>query len=170
MVKRIALILGCLILVVSGMIICGVPNPALGSDPGADLVLGYWLTRDEETDKPKSIIEFYKTGEEYRGRIVWLREPTYEDGTPKRDRNNPDEELRHRKLMGMDIAWGFHYEGDKEWKGGKIYDPENGKTYSCKLSMNRTDRLKVRGYIGISLIGRTQIWERKKTLPPDSLD
>ena len=80
---------------------------------------------------------------------------------PKTDVNNPDPMLRSRPLIGLELFEGFRYDGDGEWSGGTIYDPNNGKTYSCKLKLIGPDRLKVRGFIGISLIGRSETWKRQ---------
>ena len=80
---------------------------------------------------------------------------------PGTDVNNPDPMLRSRPLIGLELFDGFRYEGDGEWSGGTIYDPNNGKTYSCKLKLTGPDTLKVRGFIGISLIGRSETWKRQ---------
>ena len=84
------------------------------------------------------------------------------------DSKNPDESLKARKLMGLQILSGFRYAGDETWEAGKIYDPKNGKTYSCKMRLEG-ENLKIRGFIGISLLGRTTVWSRKvynTFLPP----
>lgn len=99
------------------------------------------------------------------GRIIWLRIPEYEAGDPeagvaKHDRENPDIARRNDPLIGLAMLKGFHFSGDGLWKGGTIYDPKNGKTYSCKLTLTKPDVLDVRGFIGISLIGRTDTWRR----------
>lgn len=126
----------------------------------SQLILGFWLTGSK-----KAKVEVYRCGEKYCGKIIWLKEPVYEDGTPKRDKKNPEEKLRNRLINGMNILTDFEYDGDLEWEDGEIYDPENGKTYSCEIYMDEGDKntLNVRGYIGISLIGRTDIWNRVKT-------
>jgi len=103
---------------------------------------------------------------------VWLKEPFYPTGDaqgmagkPKVDRNNPDVALRSRPLIGLPLVSGFHFAGADEWTGGTIYDPENGKTYSCKITLMSNGSLKVRGYIGISLFGRTTAWTRLVSAP-----
>jgi uncharacterized protein (DUF2147 family) len=63
-------------------------------------------------------------------------------------------------IPGPPLLWGFKYKGANKWEGGKIYDPNNGKTYSCKMTLEG-NTLKVRGFVGISLLGRTTIWTRK---------
>lgn len=122
----------------------------------ADDVLGQWYSENNE-----SLIEIYKTGNKYYGKIIWLKEPL-RDGKPKLDDKNPDEKLRSRPIIGLVILKDFVFDGEKEWSDGKIYDPKSGKTYSCYMELENRDKLKIRGYIGISLIGRTTYWTRKK--------
>lgn len=121
----------------------------------ADDVLGYWLT-DEKTAK----IEIYKEGDIYNGKIVWLNEPNGDDGSPKKDVENPDKSLRTRPLMGLNMVSGFTFD-DEQWEDGEIYDPKEGKTYSCRLRLKK-DKLEVRGYIGAPMFGKTVIWTRTK--------
>jgi uncharacterized protein (DUF2147 family) len=82
-------------------------------------------------------------------------------GKPKNDRNNPKPELRGRQIVGMEFMHDFIYTGKNRYADGKIYDPENGKTYSCKMRLVNEKKLEVRGYVGISLMGRTVEWTRK---------
>lgn len=79
-----------------------------------------------------------------------------------KDEFNPDPALRDRELLGLTIMQGFTSAGDGKWKDGKIYDPNSGKTYKCKLTLVDENTLKLRGYIGISLLGRTETWTRRK--------
>lgn len=118
----------------------------------ADDILGIWYNQ-EKTAK----VEIFKRGDKYFGKIVWLKEPM-RDGKPKLDRENEDESLRTRPIMGLEILKDFEFDDD-EWEDGTIYDPKNGETYSCYMEKDG-DSLKVRGYIGISLIGRTAIWTK----------
>jgi uncharacterized protein (DUF2147 family) len=101
----------------------------------------------------------------FDGSIVWLREPTYpkgdrDEGKTKVDRENPDEARHSDPVLGLKLLKGFKYDDDNVWKGGTIYDPKNGKTYSCKMTLTDNNTLEVRGYIGISLLGRTEVWKR----------
>jgi uncharacterized protein (DUF2147 family) len=100
---------------------------------------------------------------------VWLAEPVYpaDDeegmaGQEKVDRENPDEALRNKPIVGLVIVKGFEFDGKDTWRKGTIYDPDNGKTYKSKMKLESPDVLKVRGFIGISLIGRTTQWTRVK--------
>ena len=68
--------------------------------------------------------------------------------------------LRERPLIGLEIFEGFEYKGKGRWKGGTIYDPNSGNTYRCIVTRVDDDTLKVRGYIGVSLLGRTELWQR----------
>jgi len=131
------------------------PIKALAQE--SDAVLGVWLTQDKD-----SKVEIYKKNNKYHGKIVWLKEPN-ENGKPKVDDDNPDVNKRKRPIMGLVLMTNFEYDEDFVWEDGEIYDPKNGKTYSCKMTLSKDkNTLDVRGYIGISLIGRTAIWTRSK--------
>ena len=140
---------------------------AWAADDG-DAVLGSWLTADG-----KAKVEIVKHGEVYDGSIVWLKEPNYPaddkqgmGGKPKVDRENPDKALQTRPIVGLPLISGFKYAGDSVWSDGHIYDPESGKLYSCKMTLMMDGSLKVRGYVGISLFGRTEIWTKPPTEAP----
>jgi len=122
----------------------------------ADDVLGTWLTQDKD-----SHIEIFKKGDRYFGKIVWLKEPREEDGTNKVDSENPDKSMRNRPILGLEIMRNFEFDGKDEWEDGKIYDPTDGKTYSCEMELDEGE-LEVTGYIGFSWIGRTVRWIRVK--------
>ncbi|MFC2123974.1 DUF2147 domain-containing protein [Bacteroidota bacterium] len=121
----------------------------------ADDLLGIWFNQEKDAK-----IEIYKCGTKFCGKIVWLEEPNEEDGTPKIDDENPDEILQNRPIMGLNILSDFVFEEDNLWEDGDIYDPKEGKTYSCYLKLETEKKLKVRGYIGFSLIGKTNYWTR----------
>jgi uncharacterized protein (DUF2147 family) len=91
---------------------------------------------------------------------VWLRSPLDEDGCDLRDRHNPESALRQRKVTGLEILRGLKPRPDGTWVGGSIYDPATGNTYTCHLALDGDDRLHVRGYVGIPLLGRTTTWTR----------
>ncbi|TDX00616.1 DUF2147 domain-containing protein [Dinghuibacter silviterrae] len=120
----------------------------------ADDVTGTWLTHG---DKPAKV-NIFRSGDKYYGKIVWLQIPLM-DGKPAVDKNNPDPSKQTQPLLGLQLLKGFHF-ADDEWDDGNIYDPESGKTYKCTMSLKDPQTLKVRGYIGISMFGRTEVWTR----------
>jgi len=81
------------------------------------------------------------------------------------DHNNPDAALRTRSLCNLEIGSGFALTGDSEANGGRLYDPESGKTYKGNLAL-KGDTLKLRGYIGVALFGRTETWRHAANLKP----
>ena len=127
----------------------------LFSQVKAEDIVGVWLTSGKEPAK----IQVYRSGQNYYGKIVWLQNPL-NNGKPKLDANNPDKNKRNQQIVGLSILSGFEFNGDDEWDDGKIYDPESGKTYSCYLSLKNSTTLKVRGYLGLSMFGRTETWTR----------
>lgn len=137
----------------------GTASHAAG-DHGA--ILGAWSTANA-----KSTVELYECDGKVCGKITSLKEPTYpaDDeqgmaGQTKVDRENPDPKMQKQPLIGLDILKGFDQVERDLWKNGTIYDPENGKTYKCNITLVNPKRIKVRGYIGFSLLGRTTEWTR----------
>ena len=119
-------------------------------------VLGKWKLEDGS-----AIVEVYRSGDVYNGKIVWLKNPTEADGTPAVDDNNPDPKLKSRKLIGLNMLHGLKKDGD-EYSGGKIYDPGNCKTYYCSFSVEG-NTLHVRGSLDKrGFLGRTMDWYRVK--------
>lgn len=120
--------------------------------------VGRWTTIDDETKKPKSVIAIYEENGKLYGKIEKLfREPN-EEPNPVCDKC--EGALKNQPIVGMVILRDLKKDDD-EWSGGTILDPGNGKTYKCKISVeDGGKKLKVRGYIGLSLIGRTQHWVR----------
>ena len=122
----------------------------------AEDVVGKWKLSDGS-----AIVEVYQNGGVYNGKIVWLKNPTQADGTPTVDKNNPNEQLRSRQLIGLNMLSNLKA-GDGEYSGGSIYDPGNGKTYNCSMKVEG-DVLKVRGSLDKrGLLGRTMDWFRVK--------
>ena len=120
-----------------------------------DKIIGVW-----EVGSGKARVKVFAYGEKFAGKIVWLKEPNYPEGGPKVDRNNPDESLRTKPLLGFTNLTGFEAKGNGKYEGGTIYDPENGSTYNCIIEMKDDNTLEVRGYIGVALFGRTDVWKR----------
>jgi uncharacterized protein (DUF2147 family) len=127
----------------------------LKAQNNAEAIIGNWLTGGKEP----ATIQIYKSGEKFYGKIIGLKNPT-DNGKPKLDNNNPDKLKRTSPIIGLILLTGFKFDGDDEWKNGDIYDPESGKTYSSYLYLKDTNTLKVRGYVGISIFGRTETWTR----------
>ena len=128
--------------------------PVMSQSYSADAILGKWLNEDKDAH-----IEVYIENGKYYGKIVWLKDPIDEEtGKPKVDDENPDENLQNRPIIGLVILKDFIFDGEKEWEDGTIYDPKNGKTYSCYMKLDEEGILKIRGYIGISWIGRSSYW------------
>ncbi len=124
----------------------------------ADDILGVWMNEDKDAH-----VKIFKEGDKFFGKIVWIKDPIdTETGNPKLDKHNPDPELKKRPSLGLELLTNFVFDED-EWEDGDIYDPKNGKTYSCYMEFtdkNDLNRLKIRGYVGISLLGRTTYWSR----------
>jgi|SRR5579862_3245593 len=123
---------------------------ATPDDAPAHQVLGTWLTQDHD-----GIIEISLARDgTYQGRIVGGNDPD------RLDTNNPDPALRAEHLQGHVIMQGMHYLGEGHWSTGTIRDPNNGHVYKCRLQLLSPERLQVRGFLGISVLGRSQIWTR----------
>jgi len=121
-------------------------------------VTGRWTTIDDETGKPKSVVRIWEEGGKLYGKIEKLFRAPDEDPNPKCV--ECDGELKDQPIIGMTILRDLEKDDD-EWSGGTVLDPKNGKTYSCKVALeDGGKKLKVRGYLGISLLGRTQHWVR----------
>ena len=119
-------------------------------------VIGKWKLEDGS-----AIVEVYKQGDVFNGKIVWLENPTEDDGTPAVDNNNPDPKHRSRQLIGLNMLNNLKKNGG-EYSGGSIYDPGNGKTYNCSMKVEG-DVLHVRGSLDKrGLLGRTMDWFRVK--------
>ena len=138
---------------------------AFAADP-ADEILGLWATAPE-AEGGLSHVEITERDGKYFATICWLDAPLYAaddergmGGQPKVDRNNPDPAKRSLPSLGLEVMKDFVYLGDRHWGDGTIYDPDNGKTYKCKAHLGDDGKLHVRGYIGISLLGRTTVWTR----------
>ena len=118
-------------------------------------VLGKWHSIDPDTGDKESVIEVYKKGEKIYGKIVQILKEEDRDKTciecTGKDKDQP--------IQGLVIVRGLSKEGD-EWTNGKILDPKNGKLYKCYIALEEENKLKLRGYIGFSLIGRTEYWYR----------
>ncbi len=127
----------------------------------AQTPIGTWITYDEQTGRKNSLIKIYTTqGNELCGDVEAIlvsgKENTPCVKCPGNKKNQP--------IKGMTIIWGLERNGS-EWSGGHILDPQTGNTYKCHIQLKGQNQLQVRGYLGIRLIGRTQIWKRLSTAP-----
>ena len=118
-------------------------------------IMGIWYNT-EKTAK----VEILKKGSAFIGKIVWLKDPN-PGGKPGVDKFNPDPKLKSRPLMGLNLLEGLKFDSGM-WEDGTIYDPKTGKTYSCQVTLKSKEVLEVKGYIGLSLIGRTVEWTKAK--------
>ncbi|HUA33780.1 MAG TPA: DUF2147 domain-containing protein [Candidatus Binataceae bacterium] len=132
-------------------------NGAAQALDGALSPLGTWATPDGGAH-----IQVSDCGGTLCGTITWLRHPREKDGTESVDSKNPNSDLRLRKLLGLQLMAAFTPDGADPtvWKNGWIYDASSGKTYSCTLTLESATTMRVRGYIGLSLFGKTQVWTR----------
>ena len=118
--------------------------------------VGIWETIDDETGEPKSHVEIFEKDGKFYGKVVKLLPAATTDicvDCPGDKKDQP--------LVGLEILWDFEAHKDY-WSYGRIVDPADGDVYKCSMWLEGPDKLKVRGYIGISLIGRNQIWHRVK--------
>ena len=122
----------------------------------AQSVTGKWKTIDDETGKPKSIVEIYEQNGKLFGKVVEILTDKKEakcDKCPGADKGKP--------IKGLTIIKGLKKDGSS-YSGGTIIDPNSGKEYKCAIKLNGSEKLDVRGYVGIQALGRTQTWIRLK--------
>jgi uncharacterized protein (DUF2147 family) len=120
-----------------------------------DDIIGKWIS-----EHGSGKIDIYKEGNEYAGKLIWLKEPLNDEGKAKTDAHNPSTDLQSRPVLGLEILKNFTFNGDGEFTEGTVYDPKSGKTYNCKMTLKSKDKLEIRGYMGISLIGKSETWTR----------
>ena len=121
-------------------------------------ILGEWYTADK-----KAVVTIFAEGKTISGKTTWMKEPLDSKGIPKLDIENPDENLRSRKRLGLKIMQGFVYKGDNVWEDGRIYKPTNGKTYGGTATLVDANTLELEGYlISLPFIGKKSTWKRKQ--------
>lgn len=126
----------------------------------ADKILGVYSVVSDAT-KEKAKVKIVQKGDTYQAQIVWMEKPLDDNGHPRRDILNPDPALRSRTSDKIMLVWDMKYDRKaNEWSGGKIYDPDTGKTYKAVLKFESPTNLKVRGYIGMPAFGRTMNWKK----------
>jgi uncharacterized protein (DUF2147 family) len=117
--------------------------------------LGLWENED-------ATFQIFKNNGKLSARIVALKVPKTPEGKEKTDIYNPDPAKRSAPIIGLVFMSGFVKKSDTRWDGGTIYDPRSGNTYSCFMELETPEKIKVRGFIGVSLLGRTEYWSRVK--------
>lgn len=121
-----------------------------GEKFGSEAILGTWSPEDNAFQ-----VKIEKIGNKYYGKLVWLNNPTGADGQPKKDELNPDPALRGTPFLGLRTLRDMEYLGNDSWGNGTIYDPETGKTYDCKITLKDKNSANIRGFMGISILGKT---------------
>lgn len=123
----------------------------------ANDICGIWWNKDKDAK-----IKIYSSSGKYWGQIHWLKFPIDSvTNKPKVDKNNPEETMRNRPVLGLLILKNLEWdEDDQEWTDGDIYDPKSGNSYSLTCKLKDKNTMELRGYLGISLLGRTDIWVR----------
>ncbi|MFT4045703.1 MAG: DUF2147 domain-containing protein [Solimonas sp.] len=143
-----AVLLGAVLSLAAG----GAAQAADASSP-----VGVWKTIDDETGQAKSLVEITESNGELHGRIIRIFHPSMPNPTCEKCEGAK----KDQPITGLEILWGLKENGG-EWSGGQVLDPQKGKVYNAKVSLaDNGSKLNLRGFIGFSLIGRTQIWLRE---------
>lgn len=129
-----------------------------------DDVRGLWIDH-RDPEKRKVAVWIEDCDGLLCGHIYWLRKPLSAGGRPKRDQHNPDARLRDRPLCGLRILSGFKRSGDGTWSAGQIYNPSDGRSFSSTMTLESDGGLRISGYFGLSLLGRTVEWVRPQEKP-----
>ena len=129
------------------------PNLLLRAADTASPV-GFWKNDDATFEI------FADEGGKLSGKIISGAEPRTAEGKEKTDIRNPDPSKRDRPILGLVFMSGFTQKSDNHWENGAVYDPKSGNTYSCFMDLDGPEKIKLRGFLGISLLGRTQVWTR----------
>src|SRR5216684_7106495 len=139
------------------VVTCGVSLVLFVTAAFAESPVGLWYAEGGAAE-----VQIVPCSNALCGKVVWLHSPLGEDGCELRDENNPDLNARNRPIVGLEVLRGLKQADDEGsvWTGGTIYDPATGRTYSCNARMEGDDRLFLRGYFGIQLLGRATTWTR----------
>jgi len=145
---------------------CGIGLTFIASKAFAASPVGLWYAEGGAAE-----VQVFPCADEFCGKVVWLHSPLGEDGCELHDDKNPDSALRNRAIIGLLVLTGLKPADDDQaaWSGGSIYDPTSGHTYSCIARLEGDNRLFLRGYFGIQLLGRTTTWTRVGTTQCHSL-
>lgn len=121
---------------------------------------GLWKTIDDSSGQPKGLVRIRESNGRFEGRIERIFPKPGEDPAPKCDKC--DGTRKNQPVLGMTILWGLAKQA-ADYQGGEILDPENGNIYRAKMTLiDGGKKLEVRGFIGLSLFGRSQIWLREE--------
>lgn len=143
-------------LVFASLCYCLSSTPLFAADNQSPI--GHWKTIDDKTNQEKSVVQIYEENGELKGRIIKLLAASANEPEPT-CRACPGE-FKNKPIVGLVFLWGLKKNG-QEYTDGQILDPKNGKIYKAKASLSEDgDKLNVRGFIGLSLLGRTQVWVR----------
>lgn len=123
----------------------------------AQSIFGKWNSTNDETGEIDSVIEIYKKENKAYAKIIKIMDPSRQNSvcTACEGAN------KNKKILGLNILTGLE-KNDDEWSGGEILDPRNGKVYNCYIKLVQKDKLKIRGFIGLSVFGKTKYWKRAK--------
>ncbi|MGQ3467235.1 DUF2147 domain-containing protein, partial [Xanthomonas campestris] len=126
----------------------------------ADSPVGRWKTIDDETGKPKSVVQIEQAANgTLSGKVVEILQSNH---GPNPTCDKCDGALKGKPIKGMTILWGLKPDGTAVWGGGSVLDPAKGKTYKAKITLTEGGKkLQMRGYVGIEALGRTQTWVRE---------
>ena len=142
------------------VIVCMLFGSVSAQQPSTkDAIVGTWTVQDGSAK-----VKIEMNSGKYSGRLVWIKNPNDAKGKPVVDSKNPDVSLRNRPQLGLSLLRDFVYDDDNVWTDGSIYNPDDGKTYSCKITMKNSQTIEVRGYVGISLFGKTETWKRAEDI------
>jgi uncharacterized protein (DUF2147 family) len=117
--------------------------------------VGVWLHANQRIE-----VEISACGDRLCGRIIWFHSPNDAAGLPLVDLKNPDPALRGRPLLGLQVLHDVHLVGAVNWEDGVIYNPDDGKAYQVSLSIQSDGALRVRGFVLVPFLSKTQVWTR----------
>jgi uncharacterized protein (DUF2147 family) len=123
-----------------------------------DAIVGVW-----ENPAGKAYIEIFKVKDRYFGKVIYMKQPTYDNGLPKVDKNNPDKNLQNAPLVGLIVLRDLQYDKEENtWSKGKIYNPDDGRAYNCQVKLKDNNTLSVRGFVGCLFLGKTVTMRRAR--------
>ena len=135
--------------------------PRTMAQQAGDKIIGTYYVKDDQSSEEGKIKIYRTSSGTYEGKTIWVKNPNFEDGTPKRDIKNPDPDKRNTPAAQIQMLFHFKYDANtNEWVDGEIYDPVHGKFYKCKMWFVDDKTLQLRGYIGKPAFGRSMRWQK----------